>query len=162
VTLSIKYLAQNRSDLLAQVALSIFALAIFIAISRRFHQDAISYFFVILIAILHNLGLYETYPLGIRFDHYMHFLGGLAVAIVIDRMYQESLPRSKRFVLLLLSALGVGAVVEISQWIDGYLLPGITLFQADDMSNSMEDMIFNGFGGIVIGMFVVLRKTATK
>lgn len=162
VILGTKYLVQNRWDLLLQVGLSVVVLAIFIASSRKLHQDAISYLCVVLTVLLHNLGLYGTYPIGISFDHYIHFLGGFTVAIVIDRAYQEALPRLKRLTLLVLSALGVGAFVEIIQWIDGYLVISIELFQADEMSNSMGDMIYNGLGGITMGLVTLFRKTTTE
>ena len=143
VILGVIYLLQERWLLLLQVGLSLVILAIYMATSRKLHQDAISSFFVVLTGILHNLGLYGTHPLGIRFDHYTHFLGGFAVAIIIDRFYQEKLTRVKRFFLLIMSALGVGALLEIVQWADGYFLPTIKVFQADSMSNSMNDMIFD-------------------
>ncbi len=162
VILGTKYLVQNRWDLLLQVGLSVVVLAIFIASSRKLHQDAISYLCVVLTALLHNLGLYGAHPIGISFDHYTHFLGGFTVAIVIDRAFQKALPRPKRLALLILSALAVGAVVEIMQWIDGYLVPGIELFQADEMSNSMGDMIYNGLGGITMGLVTLFRKTTIE
>jgi len=112
----------------------------------------------VLTAILHNLGLYGTTPLGIGYDHYMHFLGGFTIAIVFDRIFRENLPRAKRFILMIVCALGVGAVVEMVQWTDVFLLPDFNMFLAFDPANSMADMIGNGLGGIAMGIITVLRR----
>jgi hypothetical protein len=158
VILGVKYLIQESWPLLLQVGLSIVILGIYIATGRKLHQDSISSLFVVLTGILHSLGLYGTHPLGIKFDHYTHFLGAFSAAMVVDRIYLEKLPRQKRFLLVTLSAVGVGAILEILQWVDGYLLPGVSFFQADDISNTMGDMICNTLGGTTMGIVTLLRK----
>jgi len=160
VGLGIKYKFESRWDLLLQVAASLVILAVFIAARGRLHQDSTSTLFVVLTALVHNLGFYGSHPLGIRFDHYAHFLGAFSVAIVIDRIYVEKLPRQKRFLLVVLSTIGVGGILEIVQWIDGYLLPNVAFFKADDISNTMGDMISNTLGGMIMGIVTLLRKEA--
>jgi VanZ family protein len=149
-------------ELLLQVAASIMIVTPLLTFGKKLNQDVSSYFFVGLVAILHNLDLYQTSPFGIRFDHYAHFLGGFTVAIVVDRIFKEDLPRVKRFVLLTVSALGVGAVVEIAQWVDAFLVPTFEMFRADEMSNCMADMVCNGLGGITMGIISLFKKRPNK
>jgi len=160
--LGITYSLQGRVELLLQVAASIVIMVPFFIFGKKLNQDVISYFFVVLTAILHNLNLYETSPFGIRFDHYTHFLGGFSIAIIIDRVFKDELSRVKRFFLVTVSALGVGALVEIIQWIDIFLVPDFEMFHADEMSNCMTDMICNGLGGTTMGIVVLFRKRLHK
>jgi uncharacterized membrane protein YjdF len=158
VALGIKYLVENRWDLLWQVIPSVVALGLFFTFGKKFNQDLASHFALTFTLVVHNLGLYSTHPLGIRFDHYTHFLGGFTVALVADRILTEKITRTKRFALILLAALGVGAVWEIIQWLDGYVIQGFDMFSSDDISNSMRDMICNGLGGTVMGIITLFRK----
>jgi uncharacterized membrane protein YjdF len=158
VALGIKYLVENRWDLLWQVIPSIIALGLLFTFGKKFNQDLASHFALSFTLVVHNLGLYSTHPLGIGFDHYTHFLGGFTVALITDRIFSERLTRAKRFAILLLAALGVGAVWEIIQWLDAYIVPGFEMFRADDISNSMKDMICNGLGGTAMGIITLFRK----
>jgi hypothetical protein len=58
---------------------------------------------------------------------------------------------------MVVSALGVGAIVEIIQWLDYSLLPYFEVFRADGISNTMGDMISDGLGGLVMGVVTLYR-----
>ena len=49
----------------------------------------------------------------------MHFIGGFAIAIITDRIFNEKLTRFKRFAIVTIFALGIGAIGEIIEWL-GY------------------------------------------
>ena len=122
LVLFIKYASIN-SEFIFDVISSILIIVIFYKFYDELHQDNLSYSFLLFMLILHNLGLYATSPLGIRFDHYMHFVGGFTIAIISDRIFIEKLSKSKRFILVIIFALGVGAVGEILEWL-GYGILG--------------------------------------
>jgi uncharacterized membrane protein YjdF len=158
VALGAKHLVENRLELLLQAAASLIVLLVFFAFGKRLRQDLASYLALTVMLVVHNLGLYSTHPLGIRFDHYTHFLGGFAVAIITDRIFNEKLARVKRFTILLMASLGVGALLEIAQWLDAYIIPGVEMFHADDISNTIKDLICDGLGGTAMGIITLVRK----
>jgi uncharacterized membrane protein YjdF len=158
VALGTRHFIANRLDLLWQVIASIIGLVVFHILGQRLKQDFASYLALTVTLVVHNLGLYSTHPLGIRFDHYTHFLGGFTVAIITDRVFTEKLTRAKRVFILLMASLGAGALLEIVQWLDAYIVPGVEMFRADDISNSMKDLISDGLGGIAMGIIALVRK----
>jgi len=158
VALGTSYFIENRLDLILQVVASIIGLAVFRVLGKRLKQDLASHLALTVTLVVHNLGLYSTHPLDISFDHFTHFLGGFTVAIVTDRMFTEKLTRTKRFTILLMASLGVGALLEIVQWLDAYIVPGVEMFRADDISNAINDLISDGLGGIVMGIIALVRK----
>ena len=128
------------------------------------HLDRFSYSIFLFALILHNMGLYATSPLGIRFDHYMHFIGGFALAVIGDRIFNEKMSRGKRFILIVVFALGIGAVGEIFEWLgygilgtgDGFFFYGMG--DEGEWRNSMLDLIFNSLGCISFALFAFFRK----
>ena len=142
----------------------IYAAAVIWAFHKSYeslHQDYVSYAFLVFAMTLHNLNLYASSPLGIKFDHYMHFVGGLAIAIISDRFFVEKMGKAKKFLLILFFTLGVGALGEIIEWLGFTLLGfGEGMFchgMGDEIewSNAIIDMIFNGLGAITIGLFTM-------
>ena len=131
---------------------------------KRLHQDSISYFFLVFAMILHNFNLYPLSPLGIRFDHYMHFTGGLAIALIADRFFIERMSMAKRFFLIVFFTMGVGALGELVEWLgysylgfgDGMFFHGIG--DEIEWSNAMIDMIFNGLGAMAIGLSSIKKR----
>ena len=83
--------------------------------------------------ITHAMGIYGWYnisPLPIQWDHITHFFGALPYALLFFRLFEQWADTKwltkKNFLLLLavfLAATGVGAVVEMSEFI-GYLQLG--------------------------------------
>jgi uncharacterized membrane protein YjdF len=131
---------------------------------KRMHQDYISYSFFIFALLLHNLGLYASSPFGIRFDHYMHFVAGFSIALIGDRLLVEKISSGKKFILLLLFSLGIGAIGEILEWL-GYAVlgfgPGFFRYGIGDEGewrNAIFDLVFNSFGAVIICIWTLLRK----
>ena len=146
------------------VLFSVIGLAVFYKFYDKLHQDSISYFFLLLVLNLHNLGLYATNPLGIRFDHYMHFAAGFTIAIITDRIFNERLNKIKRFILLIVFSLGIGAVGEIVEWLgysilgsgEGFFRYGVG--DEGEWRNLIFDMVFNFFGSVAMAVPTLFRK----
>ena len=162
--LGIKAYILRNIGLVLDATVSILIFIIFFIMYQKLHQDVISYFFVIFTIILHNLYLYPTSPLGIRFDHYMHFFSGFTIALVTDRAFNENISKVKRFFLLVIVALGIGAFGEIFEWLGYGILgygDGFFLFGSGDEGewrNCIFDLIFDLFGGIMMGIIILFRK----
>lgn len=162
--LGVKYVISMRRDLIFDVLFSIIIVGIFYMFYNKLHQDYKSYFFLIFALVLHDLFLYDTSPFGIRFDHYMHFVGGFTIAIIIDRVFNEKLSKIKRFILLVIFALGIGAVGEIIEW-TGYQVLGLGegffrygIGDEGEWKNAIFDLIFNGFGAMTMAIPTLFRK----
>lgn len=160
--LGIGYFASGRMGMVYDALISIGVLALFWKIYSRLNQDTTSCFFFIFALILHNLGLYSTSPLGIRFDHYMHFVGGFAVAIIADRILTEKFGAAKRFALIVIFAIGIGAIGEVIEWL-GYAIlgsgEGFLFYGSGDEGewrNAIFDMIFNSAGAMAMAGFALL------
>jgi len=164
IFMGIKYIYAKNTGLIMDVSFSIIILIVFYFLYQKLHQDVISYFFLIFSLILHNLYLYPTSPLGIRFDHYMHFVSGFTIALITDRIFNEKIGKIKRFYLLIMVALGIGAIGEISEWLGYGILgygDGFFLFGSGDEGewrNCILDLIFDLFGGIGMGVITLFRK----
>lgn len=156
--------ASPKSEFIFDVISSMLILLIFYKFYDRLHQDNLSYFFLLFTLVLHNLGLYASSPLGIRFDHYMHFVGGFTIAIIFDRFLKESLSKPKRFALVIIFALGIGAIGEIIEWVGyGILDSGEGFFfygtgDEGEWNNSIKDLIFNSIGAVTFAISTLLRK----
>ncbi len=163
IILSIKY-AFLRSKWILDVLGSLIILGIFYKFYNKLHQDSISYFCLILVMVLHDLSFYGESIFGITFENYMHFFGGFTIAIIADRFFNEKLSKAKRFTMLVIFALGVGAIVEIIEWIGFIILgrgEGLFYFGVGDINawhNTIIDLIFNAFGAIPMGIFTLCRK----
>lgn len=162
--LGLRYIVSNRSGMVYDVLISMAALIVFSKLYNKLHQDSVSYFFFIFALILHNLGLYGTKPLGVSFDHYMHFVGGFAIAIITDRAFTEKLSKMKRFAMLVIFTIGIGAIGEIIEWL-GYALlgsgEGFLLYGSGDEGewrNLIFDMIFNALGAATMAVFAAYES----
>src|SRR3989338_2690411 len=114
--LAVKYTISMRRDLIFDVLASIIIVGIFYKLYNKLHQDCKSYFTLIFALTLHDLFFYSTSPFGIRFEFYMHFVGGFTIAIITDRAFREKISRPKRFMLLVIFALGIGVIGEMIEW----------------------------------------------
>ncbi|MEM3154232.1 MAG: hypothetical protein QW165_01545 [Candidatus Woesearchaeota archaeon] len=143
--------------------------------------------------ILHAGGIFGWYhisPVPIQWDHLTHFFGALPFALLFSRFFGQWMDSqfcTKKNLLLwmavFLAATGVGAVVEISEFI-GYLQlgfgegtfqfgpgDGIEGKEGSDLIDALGggwinegwDFIFNTIG-ILAGMFImiILRLTRKK
>ncbi|MBW2977175.1 hypothetical protein KY347_07070 [Candidatus Woesearchaeota archaeon] len=161
--LLIKY-ALLRSKWVLDVSASIILLLFFFKFYDRLHQDSVSYFCLIFMMALHDLSLYSETLFGLKFENYMHFIGGFTIAIITDRFFKEKLGKAKRFITLLIFALGVGAIVEITEWLGFKILgagEGLFYFGAGDIDawhNTIIDLIFNAFGAAIMGTSALSRK----
>ncbi|MBI4452955.1 hypothetical protein HY637_05990 [Candidatus Woesearchaeota archaeon] len=163
IILFMRHKAQH-TEFIFDITASILIVAVFYKFYNKLHQDYISFFFLILTLIVHNMGLYAATPLGIRFDHYMHFLGGFSLALIGDRMFCERFGKPKRFFLLMIFALGIGAIGEVLEWVgygvlgegDGFFFYGIG--DEGEWRNSMLDLAFNFFGAVILSSIMVFRN----
>ena len=157
-----------KSEFIFDVILSISVLFIFYKFYDKLHQDNLSYSSLLFTLVLHNLGLYASSPLGVRFDHYMHFVGGFAIAIIFDRFLKESMSKSKRFALVIIFALGIGAIGEIIEWAGYGILGnggGFLFYGTGDegeWNNSIKDLIFNSLGAVAFAASTLFRKGYTN
>ncbi len=162
--LAVKYTISMRRDLIFDVLASIIIVGIFYKLYNKLHQDYKSYFTLIFALTLHDLFFYSTSPFGIRFEFYMHFVGGFTIAIITDRAFREKTSKPKRFLLLIVFALGIGVIGEMIEWA-GYKVLGIGegffKFGAGDeggWDNSIFDLIFNSIGATMLAISTLLRK----
>ena len=162
--LGIRYTISARRDLIFDVLFSIIIIGAFLKYYKKLHQDYKSYSLLIFTLVLHSLFLYNTKPFGVRFEHYMHFVGGFAIAIMTDRLFNERLSKPKRFFLLLIFALGIGVIGEIIEW-EGYKMLGIGegffKYGAGDeggWDNSIYDLVFNSLGAVTMGILTLPRR----
>jgi len=164
IILIIKYIKLNRTALTNDVIFSTIIIIFFYKFYDKLHQDYKSYFFLIFALILHDLGLYASSPLGIRFDHYMHFVGGFTIAILTDRIFNEKFSKTKRFILLIVFSLGIGAIGEIIEWL-GYAILGLGegffrygIGDEGEYRNAIFDLVFNSLGAITMAIITLFRK----
>lgn len=161
-SLGLKYLVSSRVGMVFDIVLSLIGLGIFLKLYDSLGQDIISYFFFAFVLVLHNLGLYAASPFGIRFDHYMHFVGGFAIAMMADRAFTQQFSMMKRFVFLVIFTLGIGSIGEIIEWLgyaflgsgEGFLFYGMG--DEGEWRNAMLDLIFDLLGGAAmaaLGLF---------
>ncbi len=164
IILGIRYVISKRIDLILDVLVSIITIGTFYKFYHKLHQDYKSYFFLIFALILHDFFFYGTKPLGIKFEHYMHFVGGFTIAIITDRVFNEKLSRTKRFLLLMIFALGIGVIGEIIEWLgfkvlglgEGFFKYGVG--DEGEWDNSIIDLFFNSFGASIMAIFTLFRK----
>ena len=167
IILGIKYIISSRRALIFDVIFSILIVGFFYKFYNKLHQDYKSYFALIFALVLHDLFLYDTSPFGIRFDHYMHFVGGFTIALITDRAFNEKFGKIRRFTLLVIFALGFGVIGEIVEWLgyqvlglgEGFFLYGIG--DEGEWINAILDLIFNGLGAITMAVIRLFRITKT-
>jgi putative membrane protein len=124
----------------------------------------LSYFLLAGFLLLHALGvfgLYETYPLGIEFDYWVHASFGMVAAIIIHRFFSlrmpEWLPRWNNL-LAILVVMGFAALHELYEFAGALLLgegEGVLFIGAGDLDpwDTQKD-IFNNLLGVLAGLLV--------
>ncbi len=90
--------------------------------------------------------LYDQHLLGIRYDKFVHLVNALAIAMLVDRVFTIlALPRGPLTrVILLTTVLGLGAVIEVVEYVVVLTIPANGV---GDYDNNMQDLIANVCGG---------------
>jgi putative membrane protein len=101
--------------------------------------------------------LYDNIFFSIRFDKYAHFINSLIGAILVDRVlhYLDFRMKMLQGLVIILIVLGVGAFIEISEYIVMKTIPGNGVGGYD---NNMQDLIANLSGSAVYIMLKSLKK----
>lgn len=92
--------------------------------------------------------LYDVEILSIRYDKYVHCLNAFAAAAVVAHVFdilEVHLPLIRNLVLML-TVLGLGAVVEVIEYVVMRTVPNAGVGAYD---NNMQDLIGNMVGGIL-------------
>lgn len=121
--------------------------------------------------MLHHLKLYKEEYLGIPFDHYMHFAGGFALALIFSEYYinYEKKPNyTKIFFISVCIAAGIGSFMEIIEFAGKSILgegQGL-LFYGDgdwgEYNNTAWDMINNTFGAVAASLVMIFSAKIKK
>lgn len=160
------YIAEQRWDLVRiDMAVAFIGLGAFLLWGKRLGQDNVSYGVFAFMLFLHCAYLYEMSFFGIRWDHYMHTVGGISIALIADRMVlREKFSVPRRIVILLLLTLGIGAIHEMVEFF-GYMYfgrgEGFLLFGAGDEGewrNAILDLCFDALGAIIVSIGVAWRQ----
>lgn len=163
----IKYALQGRWELFwADTIISILGVGLFNLLWTRLRQDNVSYLGFLILLTLHVAYLYPHSILGVPWDHYMHFIGGGAIALIADRMFaqEKHWGMGYRALIIILVAMGVGAIHEVIEWMgyaylgegEGWLFYG----EGDEgaWQNAMLDMMFNFFGATLVALTQSMRR----
>ncbi len=141
------------------------ALLVFVFMVRdAIHLSWMHFLLFACFLIIHCLGmfdLYESYPLGIEYDYWVHSLFGFISALVILRWLRTSELHLKRIVRIastLVIVLGISAAHELYEFAGAILLgsgEGVLFIGAGDLDqwDTQKDMLNNVIGGL-IGIFI--------
>lgn len=111
-----------------------------------------------LFLILHGLGMYqfyESYPLGIEYDYWVHGYFGLVFSLILLRMFvAKGMLLWSAMPLTFVSVLGVSAAHEIYEYAGALLLgqgEGVLFIGAGDLDewDTQKDMLNNLVGGLL-------------
>ena len=141
----------------------------------KFSFNEVSYWFIVLGMMSHNLGVlgwYNQSPFIIQYDHITHFVGFIGVGMFLYE-YLKVFNKVERIIIVLLISLGIGSLIELIEFI-GYLKlgvgdglfyyggigdTGVNLRAMDAVGggwlNTMWDLVYNLFGSL---LGIVLRK----
>lgn len=102
--------------------------------------------------------LYDAHVLGIQYDKYVHFVNAFSATLLVSRLFQIQHIALTRVnsVFLLMVVLGMGAVVEIVEYIVVLTVPANGVGGYD---NNMQDLIGNFCGAL---SFLVLRSVLAR
>jgi|SRR3989344_1860684 len=159
----------------------IFLIVILTLVYKPLHINHAILTFCFIAIMFHMLGLFGFYssePLGLRYDHYVHFFGGMAVCMIAYN-YLERYHSNKKFknihrpAVILLSifvAMGLGGIIEMTEYVGWYVYgegEGLFLLGAGDYEgasgnprewiNSSLDQIFNAIGAIFGAILMSLK-----
>ncbi|HSU72783.1 MAG TPA: DUF2238 domain-containing protein [Candidatus Binatia bacterium] len=155
------FIKQGNDEFLAyQVTIVGYAFALYF-LHRQFRFSNLTLGGMTLLAIMHMLGGVDfgygliygkmLFPIGnlpiFRYDNLVHFYGTFMVAWVLHQMIQPSLKRDGILphLIIALGALGIGAVVEITEFFVALSTPHNFV---GDVTNTSLDLVFNSLGAI--------------
>ena len=103
--------------------------------------------------------LYDVYLLGVRYDKYVHFLNAAVVSALLGYILKRTVVVSFALgtLLVVLSVLGLGAVVEIVEYLVCCTIPGNGVGGYD---NNMQDLISNLVGSLTWAIARALSRRA--
>jgi hypothetical protein len=101
--------------------------------------------------------LYDNVFFSIRFDKYAHFINSFIGAILVARVlhYLDFKMKMLQGLVIILIVLGVGAFIEISEYIVMMTVPGNGVGGYD---NNMQDLMANLAGSTVFIMLKSLKR----
>ncbi len=178
--LLIIYSIQKRSPYVLDLSASVIILIFLFKSYKEFNLNNAIFSLIFLSLLSHNLGVFGFYnnsPVYFQYDHLTHFIGGFSLSLFFLNYFSRWSKNKAIIILLALcTALGVGSVIEIIEYL-GYLVfgqgdglfyfggTGDLGFKQDPLIgawiNSSLDMIFNligGLFGIIIYFFMKLFK----
>ena len=126
------------------------------------------YFLFGLFLVMHGLGmyqLYESYPLGVEYDYWVHGYFGLVFSLILSRMFvAKGMSIWSAMPLTIVSVLGVSAAHELYEYAGALLLgqgEGVLFIGAGDLDewDTQKDMLNNLIGGLLgLLAFVIAKK----
>ena len=163
-------------EYILDTTVSIILLSVLFFYYQDFYLNKIIFILIFISLLLHDLGVFGFYnksPLFFQYDHLTHFVGGFSLSILFVNLF-NNLKTNKNllFLLALLTALGVGSIIEMSEYV-GYLTLGegegfFYFGGTGDVNydsiggawiNSSVDQIFNLFGGIFgLLIYALIKK----
>lgn len=142
---------------------------------KRTHLHAETVQLVTIFIFLHFLGgavnlngarLYDSFIFNVRYDNYMHFIGLVLIAFAAYDFFIPYLKKSMleryRFFTLLLICSGIGALVEIFEFIAVNVLMNTGV---GDYFNNAMDLVSNLVGsvfGILMAHYLLRKKRKLK
>ncbi len=102
--------------------------------------------------------LYDAHVLGLRYDKYVHFVNAFSATLLVGRLFQiQSIALTRvNSVLLMLVVLGLGAVIEIVEYVVVLTVPANGVGGYD---NNMQDLMANFCGA---SAFLLLRPALAR
>lgn len=102
--------------------------------------------------------LYDAHVLGIQYDKYVHFVNAFSATLLVSRLFQiQGIALTRvNSLLLMLVVLGLGAVIEIVEYIVVLTVPSNGVGGYD---NNMQDLMANFCGALG---FLILRPALAR
>lgn len=129
------------------------------ALRARMDLHPVHFALLAVFLLLHFLGmfgLYETYPLGLEYDHWVHGYFGFVAALVVLRAYHYYKLYSPGFIVVatLVVILGFSAFHEIFEYLGAITVgegEGVLFIGAGDIDewDTQKDMVNNVIGGLM-------------
>ncbi|MCX8146858.1 MAG: hypothetical protein N3D84_00090 [Candidatus Woesearchaeota archaeon] len=136
---------------------------------RKLHLKIKSVLFGGFVLFLHHLKLYGNVYFGIiQFDMIMHFLAGIALAVILYDCLSFGRSKKESAMLAFFVAIGICSLSEIMEYIGYYFLgpgEGLLFYGTGDFGEYADvcwDMICNSIGalvGVLAAMLLDLRKS---